>query len=134
MNQTTYSEIFSEPTLAELFPAETSNAFFEALYGDPDEGVYDINLMFRDYSPGNQTLNFALTLNERPGKCLACKLTYGLPEVFSRHPIINIKGLVEKICAILPQGTTCGEWQLGSTQQLNRRQYVVPLSINLASV
>ena len=37
-------QIFSPTTLATLFPPERSNEFFDALFGDADEGAYDIAL------------------------------------------------------------------------------------------
>ena len=79
--------------LDRLFPPDRSDRFFEALYGDISEGAYDIQLEFKSYSEGKFELEFHL--KQRPDKCLACHLTFGLPDVFERHPIINIKGLTK---------------------------------------
>ena len=87
------ADIFTQETLNTLFPADLSDQFFDALYGDAEEGAYDIRLVFNGLDNGN--LNFEFQLDQRPGKCLACNLTYGLPDVFSRHPIINIDQLVQ---------------------------------------
>jgi hypothetical protein len=125
-------EIFNEDTLAELFPASRSNDFFEALFGDASEGAYDIQLRFDGYDPDANTLRFYLDLHERPGCCLACNLTYGLPEVFSRHPVINIKGLVKDIEERLDGLATCADWQLGTTIQQSRSLHSIPLTIQLA--
>jgi len=125
-------EIFNEDTLAELFPASRSNDFFEALFGDASEGAYDIRLRFDGYDPDANTLRFYLDLHERPGCCLACNLTYGLPEVFSRHPVINIKGLVKDIEERLDGQATCADWQLGTTIQQSRSLHSIPLTIQLA--
>ena len=125
-------EIFNEDTLAELFPASRSNDFFEALFGDASEGAYDIQLRFDGYDPDANTLRFYLDLHERPGCCLACNLTYGLPEVFSRHPVINIKGLVKDIEERLDGQATCADWQLGTTIQQSRSLHSIPLTIQLS--
>ena len=126
-----FKNIFTDDLLNELFPAGRANEFFEALYGDVEEGVYDIALAFKGYNASANTLEFALNLSERPDKCLACHLTYGLPEVFSRHPIINISGVVENINNALGDQAECGEWSLGSTERISQKMYAVPLTINL---
>lgn len=126
-----YKEIFTPAVLGELFPAERSNDFFEALYGDIEEGAYDIELAYQGYAPNSHSLHFMLNLRERPGKCLACHLTHGLPEVFSRHPVIGIAGLVGRINSLLAGQAECGDWRLGATQNLSRKLYGVPLTIKL---
>ena len=101
-------EIFTQETLQTLFPADRANAFFDALFGDAEEGAYDIRLVYQGHAAN--TLTLALELHERPGKCLACNLTYGLPEVFSRHPVINLKGLTAEIDTLLGEKATCTGW------------------------
>jgi len=123
--------IFTREVLDDLLPPQRSDEFFEALYGDPDEGAYDIRLAFKDYDADRQVLAFELQLHERPGKCLACNLTYGLPQVFSRHPLINISGMVNKVEELLGGDTKCTEWQLGSTRTQSDRMHVIPLTIQL---
>ena len=108
-----------------------SDDFFEALYGDADEGAYNISLSFISYDPEQKILSFELQLHEKPGKCLACNLTYGLPEVFSRHPLINIKGLVEKIEVHLGGDTKCISWELGHTRTPDSTMHAIPLIIQL---
>ena len=120
-------DIFSDETLTELFPENRSNSFFDALYGDATEGAYDIQLKFVGGS--DEQLNFEFQLHQRPGKCLACNLTYGLPQVFTRHPIINITGLVEKIGGLLQEGPDCLEWQIGRTMEKSRELHTIPLTI-----
>ncbi len=124
-------QLFTDKVLATLFPPERSNDFFDALFGDASEGAYDIVLTFDGYSQSEQTLQFNLNLHERPGCCLACNLTYGLPDVFSRHPIINVKGLVAEIEQLLGGEMVCGAWQLGRTEQKGRSLHVIPLQIQL---
>ncbi len=123
-------EIFTKEQLESLFPAETSNQFFDALFGDATEGAYDIELAFR--SVEGEKLTMELRLNQRPDCCLVCSLTQGLPQVFSRHPIINIAGLVEKIDALLGDAAICEKWSLGATEQLSEALHIVPLFIELA--
>ncbi|HDO31062.1 MAG TPA: pancreas/duodenum homeobox protein 1 [Desulfobacteraceae bacterium] len=124
--------IFSEDTLETLFPAQRTNDFFEALFGDADEGAYDIKLSFQEYDEGASMLRFYLDLYERPGCCLVCSLTHGLPEVFSRHPVIDIKGLVADIEQQLDGRVRCVDWKLGTTQQRGKSLHSIPLNIFIA--
>lgn len=124
-------QIFTEKVLADLFPPERSNEFFDALFGDADEGAYDIALRFAAYDRATQTLQFNLDLLERPGRCLVCNLTAGLPQVFSRHPIINLNGLVMDIERLLGDKVVCDQWQLGRTVQEEQSLHRIPLSIRL---
>ncbi|VFQ43708.1 pancreas/duodenum homeobox protein 1 [Desulfoluna butyratoxydans] len=130
MSTDTFRSLFTADFLAEVFPADLSDQFFEALYGDAEDGAYDISLVYA--GEGDKSLEFELHLTQRPGKCLVCSLTYGLPEVFTRHPLINLKGLVAKIDAALGESATCGEWRIGRTREVSRALHVVPLSISLA--
>jgi len=131
MTTDSYAEIFNSATLDRLFPPERADQFFDALFGDASEGAYNIRLGFVGHDPKRDTLQFELQLLQRPGKCLACNLTYGLPEVFSRHPIINIKGLTKEIDAILAGRKTCAEWRLGATRSVSKELYSIPLEIKL---
>ncbi len=106
---TDWKQIFSRTTLRELFPQERTDAFFDALFGDASEGAYDIELAFDSYDRAAKKLRFLLNLRERPGCCLACNLTYGLPEVFARHPVIDLKGLVRDIEGRLGGEMVCGD-------------------------
>jgi len=83
-----FNDIFTRDVLNKLFPAERADSFFDALYGDAGEGAYDISLNFKTHQENR--LEFELHLTQRPGKCITCSLTYGLPEVFKRHPIISV--------------------------------------------
>ncbi|WP_245590173.1 pancreas/duodenum homeobox protein 1 [Desulfobulbus elongatus] len=126
-------QIFTDEVLRSLFPPERTDAFFDALFGDAAEGAYDIALTYTGYDPQGHTLDFLLNLHERPGRCLACNLTYGLPEVFSRHPVINIKGLVGEIEQQLGGSLTCTGWKLGHTEQKGRSLHCIPLRMQLAA-
>lgn len=127
-----YRQIFTPEALAGIFPPERADQFFEALFGDASEGAYDIDLVYREYQPGERKLQFELHLKERPGKCLACNLTYGLPEVFSRHPLLDLKGVARQLTALLGENATCREWRLGTTQSRSKQLHVIPLIITLA--
>jgi hypothetical protein len=124
-----FAELFSRETLDQLFPPERSDLFFDALLGDPSEGAYDIHLAFKDFR--NDQLVFDLELHQRPNKCLACNLTYGLPTVFARHPVINIQGMVDQIDALLKDSGRCTGWKLGTTSEKSRRLHAVPLIIDV---
>lgn len=131
MSTDRFKEIFTEDSLRKLFPDSKSDEFFDALYGDAEEGAYDISLAF--VKDNGSQLEFELQLKQRPGKCLACNLTYGLPEVFSRHPLINIKGLVEAIDTLSGDLATCTGWELGNTREISRELHIVPLKIMIES-
>ncbi len=131
MDSDKFKHLFTPPLLLEMFPTDRSNQFFEALYGDIEEGVYDISLEYEGYSPQDQALHFLFKLTERPGKCLACHLTYGLPEVFARHPLIGVAELVKEINQRLGDLADCGDWRLEPTRTISRKIYGVPLTITL---
>jgi hypothetical protein len=63
------------------------------------------------------------------GKCLACNLTYGLPKVFSRHPTLDVEGLVKKFRHFLDGTTDITHWQLGDTREISRDLHVIPLKV-----
>jgi hypothetical protein len=129
MDAKSFNEIFTRGVLKKLFPEDRSDRFFDALYGDTTEGAYDIRLEFKNHR--ETRLEFELCLTQRPGQCISCTLTYGLPEVFSRHPVINIKGLVQEIEGLLDGGARCIDWELGATREISDEIHVVPLVIIL---
>ncbi len=124
-------QIFTSKALQALFPPERTHDFFDALFGDANEGAYDIALTFDGYNTTTQTLTFLLNLHERPGRCLACNLTTGLPEVFSRHPVINVKGLVVEIEKLMGGRMVCESWKIGRTLQKGRSLHCIPLHIQV---
>ncbi|MDD9302014.1 MAG: pancreas/duodenum homeobox protein 1 [Desulfobacter sp.] len=119
--------IITQEFLDRLLPPEKSDQFFEALYGDASEGAYDIRLEPVSVSQDRIVLSFNLT--QRPGKCLVCSLTYGLPTVFSRHPLINIKGMVAQM---EEAGIRIKKWQLGDTEENSAALHIIPLFMDLA--
>jgi hypothetical protein len=121
------AQTFTREKLDELFPPERSDEFFDALYGDRAEGAYDIRLVFRE--AGAATLDFAFELRRRPGKCLACTLTYGLPQVFVRHPIINLGGLAGELGALMGWKAGASDVQLGRTEEDSPELHSIPLRI-----
>lgn len=127
MDQNEMESIVTQDFLDGLLPPEKSDQFFEALYGDAADGAYDIRLEPVSISPDRIVLAFALT--QRPGKCLVCSLTYGLPNVFSRHPLINIKGMVEQM---VEKGIPVKDWRLGDTEESSSALHTIPLYLNLS--
>lgn len=123
------SILFDPEVMERLFPAERADQFFEALFGGADEGAYDIRLAFNRMK--EDRLQFQFELVRRPGKCLACNLTYGLPQVFSRHPIVNVKKLVAEIEKLLPDELSCSEWQLGQTREISSDLHILPFDIQV---
>lgn len=127
MNQIDLDKIITQEFLDTLLPPDTSDRFFDALYGDASEGAYDIRL--EPVSVSDKRIVLAFSLTQRPGKCLVCSLTYGLPTVFSRHPLINIKGMVEKI---RDAGAPVSDWRLGDTEESASSLHTIPLYLSLA--
>jgi hypothetical protein len=125
-----HSTVFTRDTLDRLFPAERSDQFFEALLGDASEGAYDISLEFAG-APNLNSLDFELHLKQRPGQCLACNLTYGLPEVFSRHPMINIAGVAAGVALLVDHPADKVQWKLGATKSTSSALHIIPLKITL---
>lgn len=126
------TSVLNKENLAKIFPRERANEFFDALFGDAAEGAYDIELAYRETR--GDTLIMDLRLHERPNRCLACNLTQGLPQVFSRHPIINVKGIVKDIETLLGNTCRCTGWSLGFTEQQSRSLHVIPLKIVVEKV
>jgi hypothetical protein len=129
MTSTTLDALLTSETLLKIFPEERTDEFFEALFGDANEGSYDIELAYRDADDKNLTLE--LLLHERPNCCLACNLTQGLPQVFSRHPVIDVASIVRDIDNLIGDRGTCGEWSLGHTEQRSSSLHVIPIRITI---
>ncbi len=123
------SNVFDQSLLNKLMPPEKTDQFFEALFGDADEGAFNISLAFRQGTP--ERLEFEFHLTSKPGKCLACNLTYGLPNVFARHPVINIKELAEKIAARLDGIYKIDRWHCGETMEMTSDLHVIPLYLDI---
>lgn len=130
MSENTYHALFTPEKLGALFPEEKTDQFFDALLGDASEGAYNIRLSFSEHNCNS--LHFEIQLRQRPGKCLKCNLTYGLPKVFSRHPVINLNGLVDDIGKLMKGKHQIAEWRLGATRELSSDLHVIPLTIYLA--
>ena len=122
-----FVENIIKENINDLFPEDRADIFFDALYGDISEGAYDISLIFIEES--DDGLFFEFQLDQRPGKCLACNLTYGLPEVFSRSPIVDLKGIVRNINKLIEGNGECHDWELGATQEVTRRRHVIPVAL-----
>lgn len=121
-------QLFSPASLDEIFPPSLTDRFFEAMFGDAEDGAYDIRLRFE--GRGERELRFAFHLVQRPGKCLACNLTYGLPQVFSRHPLLAVGKVAQTLCERI--GAPLGSWKLGPTRELSRGLHVIPFTVSLA--
>jgi hypothetical protein len=128
----TLAEIFTPQALRALFPPERSNDFFEALFGDAQDGAYDISLAYRGNTANTLSLEFLL--RQRPGQCLVCSLTRGLPPVFSRHPVVNVAGLLPQIEKLAAGRIRCAAWRLGETIQESEALHRIPLTIDIAPV
>ena len=125
-------DVFDERQMKSIFPESVADAFFDALLGDSSEGAYDIDLSF-DKAYEDRII-FQFRLSKRPGKCLHCSLTYGLPEVFSRHPVINIKEIVRKISGLLQGKGTVDRWEIGKTREIDDGLHIIPLAVYLNTV
>lgn len=123
---------FADEELRRMLPEDTADRFFEALLGDAEDGAYDIGLSLEEARPGR--LTFHLNLDRREGKCLACNLTSGLPHVFARHPVLDLKGLVAKIEDRLDGAARVADWRLGSTLEISGDRHAIPLVLELEAV
>ncbi len=115
----------SREYLRNLLPGRKTDAFFDALYGGAEEGAYDIELSFQ-HANENEILLF-FELHRRPGQCLKCSLTTGLPPVFTRHPVIDAKGMAAKIAS--EAGFDAYDWNIGATDQVSDDLHVLPFRI-----
>ena len=122
---------FNQTDLDRIFPHSRTDQFFEALLGDAEEGAYDISLVFKDKK--EDRIDFEFQLKQRAGKCLACNLTHGLPDVFKRHRVLDVADVVRQIDAMMKNGKRCGEWQLGRTREISRELHTIPLTIDLVA-
>lgn len=86
-------DVFTPECLNDLFPIQRTNDFFDALFGDAEEGAYDIRLVVDPEESDDGELHFYFELHQRAGRCLVCSLTYGLPQVFEAPSHHNLKGL-----------------------------------------
>jgi hypothetical protein len=124
-----FQELFAADVMERLFPPQRADSFFEALYGDVDEGAYDIRLAYA--ASDENELRFEFRLEQRPGKCLVCNLTYGLPHVFSRHPILNVQGVINGIQERIDGHAQVSGWRLGQTKEKSAALHVIPLIVFL---
>ncbi len=124
---TNYDAIFTPACLNEVFPPERTNEFFDALFGDAEEGAYDIRLAL--IASSENRLEFLFELHQRGSACLACNLTHGLPAVFLRHPVIDIKGVTAELARRAGWEAGTWEWTLGGTNEVSRALHVIPLTL-----
>ena len=123
--------VFTREWADALFPPERTEKFFNALYGKAEEGAYTIALRFVRAVEGSY--EFAFDLHQRPGKCLVCSLTHGLPQVFSRHPVINLRGVAHAVAAALGKEPETALWKLKPTQETSTALHSVPLIISFTA-
>jgi hypothetical protein len=131
MNTPSSKTVLTQGVLEKIFPSNRADQFFAALFGDASEGAYDIKLVYAGET--DDQIDFEFQLKQRPGKCLVCNLTYGLPEVFKRHPVIDVAGVVRQIDSHLTDGKRCGEWTLGRTREISRTLHALALTVKLTS-
>jgi len=123
------TDVFTREWAGQIFPSGRTDDFFEALFGGAEEGAYDISLRFLTERGNNY--EFAFDLTQRPGKCLSCNLTYGLPQVFSRHPVLNVKGVAEAVAVALGKEPSGMTWKLGSTREESSAHHYIPLTVTV---
>lgn len=116
----------SRDTLNKIFPPEKTDEFFDAMYGEAEEGAYDIRLVCKNIE-GKQA-NLVFQLLRRPGKCLKCSITYGLPEVFMKHKVIDLAGVSNAIARELGW-TGKLSWQLGEVMDINEDLQMIPYTL-----
>lgn len=127
-----HTQELDQAFLRDIFPPERTEAFFEALFGGAEEGAYDISLVCREV--GEDKAHLAFALHQRPGKCLVCSLTYGLPQVFQRHPVLDVAGVVAAVAKRLGWPADAVTWKLGATEEISRELHAIPLIIKKSFV
>ena len=125
---TSWTALFSQPKLNYIFPMERTDSFFDALFGGTEEGAYDIVLIFVDAEEG--LLRFGFELRQRLGRCLACNLTSGLPSVFERHPILNLKQVATELASLAGWPQNSWKWEIGPTRQISRELHFIPFTVS----
>lgn len=131
LNQEQIKKMMDDAFLASLFPPGRDNEFFDALYGGSEDGAFDIRLVFQGVNEARDEIILAYKLTERPGKCMACSLTTGLPPVFRRHPMINIKGIAEKVAERIGDGWQLKDCDVGHTTPYAPKVNIIPLFIRV---
>ena len=119
------SKVLDKAFLESVFPPERTEAFFDALFGGAEEGAYDIVLVCRSEGEGRR--NWPLSCISVPENVFACNLTYGLPQVFQRHPILNVAGVARAVAEKLGWPGDKVRWWLGHTEEVSRSLHVIPL-------
>lgn len=119
--------VVTQAFLNELFPPERTDAFFDALFGEAEEGAYTIRLVLRKVEP--EKVHLAFDLQQREGKCLVCSLTYGLPQVFQRHPIIDVVGIARAVAKKALWSPETVAWHIGRTEEKSAELHSIPLTI-----
>lgn len=123
------ADVFTQEWAGSVFPPERTDAFFEALFGGAEDGAYDISLRFVE-ARGNAYV-FSFDLSRREGQCLACNLTYGLPQVFSRHPVLNIKGVAAAVAEALGKEPAAVSWELKATEEHSADLHSIPFVVTV---
>jgi hypothetical protein len=123
------ADIFTTEWAGMVFSPERTDDFFEALFGGAEEGAYTISLRFLAEQGNSYT--FAFDLTQRPGKCLSCNLTYGLPQVFSRHPVLNVKGVAEAVAVALGKDPAGVAWKLEATREESSARHSIPFIVTV---
>ncbi len=126
---TNAASVLTDAALATIFPASKTDEFFDALYGDAEDGAYDIRLTF--ISATSNQIELAFALDQRANQCLRCNLTYGLPQVFARHPIIGVAKVVAAVATMLDLDPAACTWELGRTQEHSEKIHTIPLYITV---
>lgn len=119
------SQCINQQLLDEIFPPERADAFFDAIYGGAEDGAYDIELICQEVGEERAALRFCL--KRRQGHCLKCSLTYGLPAVFQRHPVIDINNVAQAVAHIL--GWNNYRWEMGAVVEESADLHYIPFTI-----
>ncbi len=120
-------KLLGPETLNELLPRQNVESFFESFYFG-EEPAYDLSLGFGGIS--GDLLRLELLLKARPGQCLACNLTWGLPEVMAKHPMLDLAGMIKRLEEKL--AVNVASWELGPTEERGADLHVIPILVRLA--
>ena len=105
-------DVFTPECLNDLFPIQRTNDFFDALFGDAEEGAYDIRLVVDPEESDDGGLHFYFELHQRAGRCLVCSLTYGLVSDIASRAGWELDDVW---------------WRIGTTESLSSALHRIPL-------
>ena len=102
MTTDTIKTVLTKENLEKIFPRQRANDFFEALFGDADEGAYDIELAYREHNGSTLVMDLLLR------RLLDLGIRLARPGEFSERAFLNGKldlAQAEAVADLIESGT-----------------------------